>query len=193
MSANTQRAGRLGAIVDEFELVLADPAVRVDLGRKELHRNNAPPRVIFIPIGGPIEMTKEIGRQDLTVGTASRQLNQRNLSCELHCWGESIEQAEQIMHNAIATMHAAVLGSYLPSGERWLSDEELKAGDVNLGAVVVLDVVIQIPVMAGTQALVRPSSITHVGEFALQFTSYGMPGLLFGGGQKYGGNPENVC
>ncbi len=179
---------RLADIVAEFALVLADPSVTVEIQERERQRHEAPPRIAFVPKGGPITMTNEVGRQDLTVGTASRQLNQRNLTCELHCWGTDYDQTEQLVHNAVATMHAAILGSSIPVGETWVA-----SGDTDMGWVRILEVQIQIPIMAGTQALVHPSAITHTGEFALQMPNYGMPGLLFGGGSKYGGNPENVC
>jgi len=142
---------RLADIVAEFVTELADASVTVALGRRELHRNDSPPRVVFERVGGTIEMTREIGRQDVSGSTATRQLFQRNLTCRLHCWGVDEEQAEQLLHNSLVALRRAALGSVLVGEEVWAAEAD--TGDVDLGVEVIAEVGIQIPIVDAIQAL----------------------------------------
>lgn len=138
-------SSRLATIVAEFVVQLADSSVTVALGRKELHRNNAPPRVVFERVGGPIEMTKEIGRQDISP-QATRQLWTRSMKLIMHCWGTDEEQAEQLMHNSLVALRNAVGPGNLYLGEESWS-VEAEEGDVNLGEEVTVEVGLQIPIL----------------------------------------------
>lgn len=184
---------RLRDVINEFESILNDPAVTVAIGRKELHRNDAPPRVVFVRKGGPITATQEIGRQDIG-GQSTTQIHQRELSCDVYCWGSDEDETEQLLHNVVVAMRRAILGSYRLGNETWLSEEELRAGDVVLGECVVLEAIVHIPIVDQLVSLVTPSGgLTHTGTFARSLAQYGWPQLTYGSGYKYGGNPEAVC
>lgn len=138
-------SSRLATIVAEFVTKLNDSSVTVALGRKELHRNNGPPRVVFERVGGPVEMTQDIGRQD-TGGQGTRQLWTRSLRLIMHCWGSTEEQAEQLMHNSLVALRNAVgPGNLFPGEESW--EVEAEAGDANLGEEVTVEVGLQIPIL----------------------------------------------
>ena len=188
---------RLADIVAEFVVELADPSVTVAIGRKNLHREDIAPRVCFVPIGGAVEMTREIGRQDVSGSDATRQLFQRNLTCEMHLWGHSSDgytATEQLMHNAIVSLRRAALGSVLFGAESWPSEDEDRAGDVVYGEHAVVEVGLQIPIIDALSALTTGAvTMTHTGIFQLACPLYGWPGLLYGGGSLYGGGLEAVC
>jgi hypothetical protein len=156
---------RLQDIVAEFVTELADANVTVAIGRKELHRNNAPPRVVFERVGGEVVMTQEIGRQDITT-EATRQLWTRNLKLVMHCWGQDEEQAEQLMHNAAVAMRRAVgSGNIILGEESW--GNEAADGDVNLGEEVTLEVGLQIPILDQMLDLrAQPIVFVRLAEFA---------------------------
>lgn len=144
---------RLSDIVAAFTTELADSTVTVGIGRVELSRNVAPPRVVFVPVGGPIEMTREIGRQDIAGTDATRALYQRNLTVEAHCWGSDFGATEDLAHNVIVAMRRACLGSLLLGSESWPSQEAGTASDVNLGDECVVEMGLQIPVIDALQTL----------------------------------------
>jgi hypothetical protein len=147
-------SSRLADIVAEFVTQLSDASVGVAIGRKELHRLDAPPRVVFERVGGPVDMTQEVGRQDIAGTNATRQLWQRNLTVRLHCWGADEEQAEQLLHNALVALRRAALGSVTVGSENW--EHEPDAGDVELGEVVTVEVALAIPVLDRLVALAIP-------------------------------------
>lgn len=156
---------RLQDIVTEFETQLADASVTVAIGLKEVHRNNAPPRIVFERIGGPIVMTQEIGRQDISP-EATRQLWTRNLTLKMHCWGSDEEQAEQLMHNACVALRLAVggAGNLTLGEESWGTEAE--DGDVNLGEEVTVEVGVQIPILDQMLSLREaPTTVTGTGTF----------------------------
>lgn len=154
---------RLADVVAEFAVTLADSSVTVAIGAVELHRNVAPPRIVFERVGGSIEMTREIGRQDVS-GEGTRQLLTRNLSLRMHCWGADEEQAEQLMHNAIVAMRRTILGSFQVVSESW--EQDTSTGDVDLGQEVVVEVVVQIPIIDEMLTLhVPPTTWQRDAEF----------------------------
>lgn len=154
---------RLEDIVAAFTDELADATVTIAIGRRELARNNAPPRIVFERFGGPIEMTREIGRQDTVEDTTgTRQLYQRNFTVKMHCWGATGEQTEQLMHNAIVAMRRAALGSVVPGNEEWT---EIDDGDTNYGDEVVVDLALQIPVIDELLDLKVPDTWNSTGTF----------------------------
>lgn len=158
---------RLADIVAEFTSILNDSSVTIAVGAKELHRNDSPPRIVFERVGGPIEMTRDIGRQDTGATAATRALLTRNLALRVHCWGEDEDQAEDLMHNALVAMRSATLGSFAAVSETW--GRELESGDANLGEVVIAEVVVQIPVIDALLTLhVPPTTWQRDAEFGTE-------------------------
>jgi len=162
-------SSQIEKVLAELDKELDIPTLRVALGRRELHRNDDVPRVVVIPIGGPIGATQEIGRRDLLT-SATRSLYQRELTCEVYCWAGDYEATEQLLHNVVVAMRRVALGSWQPLTERWLSDEEQTSGDVLRGHVAVLEAMLIIPIPDDIVRPLRapPITITHAGKFSTQ-------------------------
>lgn len=157
---------RLEDIVAAFTTELDDSTVTIAIGRKELHRNVEPPRIVFERIGGDVAMTQDIGRQDIGGTDGTRQLLTRNLTVKAHCWGATEEIAEQLMHNAIVAMHNVAQGSLLVGSEEW--PNEATEGDTTLGEEVTIEFGLQIPVVDALQVLALPADtdFASTGTFA---------------------------
>jgi hypothetical protein len=152
---------RLADIVAEFVTELDDASVTVALGRRELHRNDSPPRVVFERVGGPIEMTRDIGRQDIG-SDGTRALWTRSLKLVMHIWGTDEEQAEQLLHNACVAMRRAVgPGNILLGEESWVNDAA--TGDADLGQEVTVEVNLQVPIVDAMVAI-APAPVEWVGN-----------------------------
>lgn len=191
---------RLADIVAAFEAELGDPAVDVAIGRKELVRHEQPPRIVFVPRGGSIGSTTEIGRRD--VGDFStRTLHERALRCEIYCWGRDFGETEQMLHNAVVALRRAALGSYQLGEEQWITESDDGYADLLHGDMVMVESVITMPVIdaikpiGGSEQfieLAHPSTITHAGIFSIP-PEYGWVDLNYGGGELYGGGKDQVC
>lgn len=192
----------IAAVVDEFRSVLADPNVGVLFGRAELVRHERPPRIVFVPSGGPIGATTEIGRRDIG-GQSTRSIHERALKCEIYCWGRTFSEAETLLENTVVALRRTALASYELGAESWITETDDGQADLQYGAVVMLEAVLYLPVVDALKkvdsgvtdmsVLNIPGTITHTGKFAI-VPLYGFAGLVYGAGAgKYGGSPDTSC
>lgn len=190
------------AVVDEFASILADPNVQVVMGRAELVRHERAPRIVFVPVGGPVGPATEIGRRDIG-GLSTRTLHERALKCEIYCWGRDFAEAEQLLENTVVAIQRSVLGSYELGAETWVTETEDGQADLQYGALVMLEATLVLPVVDALKNvatgvtdmsnLFSPATLAHTGTFSLP-PVYGWTGLFFGAaGVKYGGGKDVSC
>lgn len=188
------------AVVAEFTTVLADPGVAVDFGRAALVRHERPPRIMWVPVGGPVGVATEIGRQDFG-GVSARAVHERAIRCEIHCWGRTFDETETLLENTVVALRRTALASYELGAETWQTESEDGQADLQYGALVILEAVLFLPVadalknvdtgITDMSLLANPATITHTGVFALE-PVYGWAGLVYGlPGVKYGGGKDS--
>lgn len=188
-------------VVNAFEGELGDVRVVVALGRKELVRHERPPRIVFVPVGGPVGSATEIGRRDIA-GGSTRSIHERALKCEIFCWGRDFAETEQLLQNTVVALRRTALGTYDLGEENWQTETEEGQADLQYGDMVSLECVMHLPIVdaitpisTGAPVLIplaTPSALEHVGFFA-NTPFYGWAGLSFGSGQLYGGGRAQVC
>jgi len=91
------------------------------LGATELHRHNAIPRIVWVPVrsrvSGPMQQ-----------GGNPRALWTREVEVMAQVWHHDFAAVENLMNHMVAAMTRAVGGAYKPIGERWDVDKDLDAG-----------------------------------------------------------------
>lgn len=157
-------ASAIQEIVTGFIAELADPAnftaTNVVVGEGQRARNGPMPRIVFVPIGGPIEPPDRPGGRVIVTtgsGTKARQIYTRNLQilCELH--GSNIENAEIMLHNSVRAMRKQLDNSVRFGEEVWLSQQEGEDGVNDFGEVVTFTFTVQLPIYDINRPLTLPS------------------------------------
>lgn len=179
-------ASRVDQLLDAFWANLQDPDVTRKKGRRALSERSQLPRITFIPLGGPIvppDMVGEGKLLGLEGETRSRIIRVRQLGFAMVVQGANEEQAEQLYHNAVATLEQTVSGSLDFADEAWPEQEEGQDGVERRGDVVVVNFTIYIPIYAQTKPLIRVDSWAEDGTFT-QGAFYGDP-INYGAGITY--------
>lgn len=147
---------RISALLDELEELLRPlyPA-GVAFGRtaKDVDANDSPPRIIWTfpsVTHGAAEKIRIAGEKRPT----TRALLTRTVTVSAHCWGESLDATEQLVHDLLASAHKAAWGSIAFLGEEWADEEH---GDFGTLAIVRLGV--SIPVTRKPLQRVTPTAL----------------------------------
>jgi hypothetical protein len=159
-------ASRFNQIVDEIQ---ADPTLagfNYSTGRLAEKENADWPRIIWIPTGGPITATQNVGGRLTGAGTdRARQFRTVELNCDVNIWGQDVEQAEEMMHLVIAASFRLMLGSIEFSNHTWDTQTQTGADYSARGQKIVLDAMMRIPVIDAAQQLAIVTAETHTGKF----------------------------
>lgn len=108
--------------------------VPVLLGRKELHRNIIYPAFFLIP-----RREQYTGPQGPGASGNPRLLHTRRLAFELHTWGASYADTEDLYGAFVTALRAAVQGAnYSLDDSEWQEPEDLNAGVILMSAVTVV-------------------------------------------------------
>lgn len=91
----------------------SDPVPTFGLGEMELAQLDSTPRIIFVPHGGPIRMSRNTGA--IEVGT----LWERTCRFSAHIWHDDITAAEILANHLVAAIHFCRVGCYSVVGENW--------------------------------------------------------------------------
>jgi len=119
-------------------LLVAMPTLQFGIGGRYLHLHNAPPRIVWVPIGGSWAPPVQLGK-------TYRSIRTRQPGFDVHCWGVSYDQAESLLHNLVLACYKSASTSFAVSGERWLQPGTVEW--LTQGEVVVLPVTFKIPVL----------------------------------------------
>lgn len=137
---------RLSALIAELESGLkALPAyaapnipITFGLGAKEVRTNGGPPRIIWVPTSAAHSAP---GKDKAN----PRRCFTREVGVVAHCWGESLDATEQLVHDLIYRLHKSAWGSIQLGGEEWPDDAH-----VELGLVALVRFVAHVPVETKT-------------------------------------------
>jgi len=143
------------AMKDTLEPVLSSEGGKMPnfgLGATELHRHNAIPRIVWVPVRsrvtGPMQQ-----------GGNPRALWTREVEVLAQVWHTDFDAVERLMNHMVAAMTRAVGGGYKPIGERWDVDKDLDAG-----TFCELTMTLLIPFTDEPQPTVRPTSAPLTGQ-----------------------------
>jgi hypothetical protein len=118
-------------------------------GGEHIPRLESPPRVVWVPRGGP-------GSAPEKSSYNPRPLRTRNVSVEAHVWGADYAATESLLNSLLAATHRALHGSYEFTSEQW---PDMNAELLAYGRVVIVSMVFRIPV---TDVPVPTALIQHV-------------------------------
>ena len=159
-------ASRFNQIVDEVHTDPTLAGIGYATGRLAEKENADYPRIVWIPVGGPITPTDNVGGR-LATGNTQRikQLRTVELNCEVHLWGQDVEQAENMMHLLIAACYRLLVGSVVFGSHTWATQTQTGADYSARGQKIELDLTIKIPVTDSADGLTVITTQTHAGKF----------------------------
>lgn len=129
---------------EEWPLVYPDaPEITIEVTDDAVNYQQSPPRAVFYPQG------EAYGTKDFASGDRKRgdtkpnpgQLYTRRSGVQVHVWGGSRTETEELLHAILRATYEVTFGSSFVNGGRWLSRSTTKLGNVYL-----LDLTFQIPV-----------------------------------------------
>lgn len=186
-------ASRLETLIQVFKANLDDSSVALAKGRRALQESAPLPRITHVALGGDITDTDLVGEGKIvsTEGAESRDRIVRvrvfNILMAVH--GQNEEQAEQLLHNAIAAWESTASGSLSFSEEEWTDQQEGADGANRRGTEIRCTLTIRLPVYAHPKPLTRVSGWTDSDVFITQ-AMYDSANT-YGASYKYSGG-ENV-
>lgn len=141
-------ASSLSQFVTELAAELNDPALsgRIVSTRRDFDNLRSAPRVGVIEVGGPLEYPDRVGEGVTEAGVKARIIAVRTRTLQLHCHGQTEEQAENLLHNTIAAARNALHGSIRFGSEEWVDQQPGGDGFVRHGRLVVWELTWQTPV-----------------------------------------------
>lgn len=181
-------ASRFETLLAFFATNLDDPLVTLAKGRRALAEGKSLPRITHVGLGGVVTDTDLVGEGKIInteTGAQSRdkivRVREFNILMAVH--GQDEEQAEQLLHNAIAAWEVTTSGSLSFSDEEWTDQQEGADGANRRGTEIRLTLTIRMPVYATSKPLTRVTTWTEDGMFTT--------GLLYGTGTYGSGNEYN--
>lgn len=181
-------ASRFQILLDAFTANLNDPTVSCTKGRRALAQGESLPRITHVGLGGNVTDTDLVGEGVIInddTGSKSRdrivRVREFNILMAVH--GQDEEQAEQLLHNAIAAWESTASGSLSFSDEEWTDQQEGADGANRRGTEIRLTLTIRMPVYATAKPLTNVTSWSEDGMFTT--------GLLYGTGTYGSGNKYN--
>ena len=157
---------RFNQIVDEVHADAALAGIGYATGRLAEKENADYPRIVWIPVGGPITPTDNVGGRLANAGADRiKQLRTVELNCEIHIWGQDVEQAENMLHALVASSYRLLAGSVMFGSHSWETQTQTGADYSARGQKIVMDLTLKIPITDNAQALTTITSETHEGKF----------------------------
>lgn len=146
-------SGILAAVESKLDAWAVDYGESILLGAEHVFRQDAPPRIVAIPRGGP-------GRPVVHGGANPRPVWTRSVEVEFHVWAADFDAVEALSGSLLAALHAVASSSVTFGSEEW---PELNGEMLALGRVVIVRATFLIPV-------VRPAALTAEVETIVQST-----------------------
>ena len=151
----------------------AIPDVRICYREQDRHRNDSPPRIVIVPRGGDIlPPDRAIGSlKDPVTLQAIKHIRLRMFGMQVYCWGSSIAQAEDLVHNALLAFESigdsggGTGGADVQFGsEIWESQLDGEGGQKTLGYLI------SFVATVGIQVTTHPQKLVHVQHVKLTIT-----------------------
>lgn len=164
------------SVVDVTDAVgieaLLDPRVPTGLlfffGPMQVEREDAPPRVVWIPVESTVESAEKSGPTPIGVAQNPKQILTRRQRVEAHCWGEDpavgdpitqtkrdFQAAENLADVVWTALHTCTSGSYTP-----LSSDNGRPENLDRGWVFVLVFELLLPITEPVQQTVTPTTVS---------------------------------
>lgn len=166
-------ASRLDTLLAAFTANLDDSRVTLAKGRRSLAEGKTLPRITHVALGGGITDTDLVGEGKLVdpeTGAQTRdkivRVREFNILMAIH--GQDEEQAEQLLHNAIAAWEVTCSGSLSFADEEWTDQQEGSDGVNRRGTEIRCTLTIRLPVYATPKPLVRVSAWVDSDTFTRQ-------------------------
>lgn len=166
----------LADVVDAVAALL--PGVAVKCGAEFVTRNDAPPRVIFVPSadefpGAARQGPAGVGQPHF--GRGPRPLKTRAAGVDIHVWAagapedtsetKDLRATEALLHRVVAAIHRVAHGSYRVERALWPA-----ASDGHHGRLAILSAVFLLPVLELENPAVTTATITTFGNAELTST-----------------------
>jgi hypothetical protein len=188
-------ASRLQTLISIFTDFLSDSHVEIKVARRAQAEIGKVPRITFIAVGGPIVEPDFVGdgRLVATDGTQIRDriIRVRTFSFLMVIQGQTEEQAETLLHNAIAAWEQAASGSLSFGEEEWLDQAEGADDVTRRGSQVQCVLTIMLPVYATPKPLTFLTGWSDSDLFITQ-ALYGK-GAVYGNVYKYNAGEGVDC
>jgi hypothetical protein len=142
------------------------PSIPVRILERSIAEGSRPPAIYIHGLGSSIEPADRVGGGKIGATDRGRILVVRNFTMRHIFWGANIEQAEQMLHNAIAIWWKVAHASLLFSDEVWIDQQEGEDSWDKLGSMLSLNVQVKVPVYATLQPLTVVTSTDSEDTFA---------------------------
>lgn len=155
-------------IRDDVVATLGSPftATNVLVGRRETESNNDYPRIVFIPVGGPItEPPSRVGHGLIDPNNRQRIIALRQLQIQVECHAATDEDVEILLHNCVAAVRQAIHNSGpFPMSEVYPDQEEGQDSFDKLGSLAVFTFTVNVPVYDVIRPLKAPVTFVEASE-----------------------------
>lgn len=144
------------SFVEDYCRLQGDEPPVCKLSADAISEQDSPPRIVMVPIGGPIkDSTGQAGFGEQVKRPAA--LKARHLRFDFHVWGKDFDESESLMNHAVAALHDMGWGADKPIHEDW---QKGAGSTARAGELVILSVEIEIPLVR------EPVDIATVQDFA---------------------------
>jgi hypothetical protein len=154
-------------IVTDVIPLLGSPfsVANVVTGERERESNNTYPRVVFVPVGGPIVEPTRVGHGKIDANNRQRIIALRQLNIMVECHASTNENAEILMHNCIAAIRKTVINSGpFPMSESHPDQEDGQDSFDKEGSLCVFTFTVHVPVYDEIRPLKAPVTFVEASE-----------------------------
>lgn len=134
------------AVKQQLETTLRDLGQALpshELGSWHIDEHDAPPRIVWEVVGGPVTPTRQAGA-DGRLGI--KQIGERHERCRIHVWDEDFTATETLMNHFVAAARAVMTGfSFSALSTNWLIAQSEKTVK---GRLCILEIEIRLPFTA---------------------------------------------
>lgn len=130
---------------------LGSPLPSHELGSSHIDEHDAPPRIVWEVVGGPVTPAKQNGAD--RNGATIRQIGERHERVRIHVWDKDFTATEILMNHFVAAAREVCTGfSFSALSTNWMVGQSEKT---DLGRVCILEIEIRLPFTA------EPIPVSH--------------------------------
>jgi hypothetical protein len=157
-------ASALETLVAAVHADAAMAGVDYEIHRLKLKELDSPPKYVWVHMGGTIGATDQVGGRVYS-GRRDRVVRTDEARCEVHIWGESYEQAEDMLYLLVATLWRIASGSVAFGGYTIFNEQPATAEYALAGVKLVLDVTVTMPITSEQKSLTTITTAVKDGQF----------------------------
>jgi hypothetical protein len=154
-------------IVTDVIALLGSPftTANVLVGERERESNNLYPRVVFVPVGGPIVDPDRVGHGKVTTTDRQRIIALRQLSVMVECHASTNENAEILLHNCVAAIRKTIHNSGpFPMSESYPDQDDGEDSFDKAGSLAVFTFTVHVPIYDVIRPLKVPITFVEASE-----------------------------